>query len=170
MTLSYCQIAKIVAANPSLLEREAFGGRGGTIKVHIDRTRDDGKWTASALLQLPEILPDHATMQDPDFDIDEWREDFGGPRSVEKPLSEAIFADVFEAMEAKDSLIEFINAARRRDCPIEHAIAAAGEDLQEDYGKGGPVGYHYRGRPIDPINDGPDVSIDDIIDQASRIS
>jgi hypothetical protein len=169
MTLNYCQIAKIVVANPSLLDRAARGGGGGTIKVHIDRTRDDGKWTASALVRLPEARPDRATMQDPDFDIDEWREDFGGSATVLKPLSDALFADVFEAMEAKDSLIDFINEARRRDCPIEHAIAAASEDLQEDYGKG-RVGYRYNGRPIEPINDGPGVSIDEIIEQASKLS
>lgn len=169
MTLSYCQIAKIVAANPTLLDREAWGGRGGNIKVHIDRTRDDSRWTASAYLPLPETLPDNATMQDPDFDIDEWRQDFGGPASVLKPLSDALFADVFEAMEAKEAIIDFINEARQRDCPIEHAIAAAGEDLQEDYGKG-RVGYSYNGRPIEPINDGPGVSIDEIIRQASELS
>lgn len=169
MTLSYCQIAKIVVANPSLLDREAPGGRGGTIKVHIDRTRDDGKWTASALLRLPEPMPDRETMQDPDFDFDEWRQDFGGPRTALKPLSHALFADVFEAMEAKESLIDFINAARLRDCPIEHAIAAAGEDLQPGYGQG-RVGYSFNGRQIEPINDGPDVSIDEIIEQASKLS
>lgn len=168
MTLSYCQIAKIVASNPSLLDRAALG-RDGTIKVHVDRTRDGGKWTASAIVPLPETLPDRETMEDPDFDTDEWREDFGGTSTVLKPLSGAHFADVFEAMEAKDSLIDFINEARRRDCPIEYVIAAAGEDLQPDYGQG-RVGYSYNGRPIKPINDGPDVSIDEIIKRASELS
>lgn len=170
MTLSYCQIAKIVVANPSLLDRAARGGKVGTIKVHIDFTREDGKWTASAIVPLPPSYPDRATMADPDFDLDEWLQDFGGPSSALRPLAEAVFADVWEALEAKEALVDFNNEARRRDCPIEHAIAAAGEDLQEGYGSGGRVGYHYRGRPIEPINDGPGVSIDEIIEQASKLS
>jgi hypothetical protein len=132
LTLSYCQIAKIVVANPSLLHREAFGGRGGTIKVHIDCTRDDGKWTMSARIWH------HGTYRNDD----EFDDDINTGHWSETRLVGVVLEDVWEAMQAKEDIVDFINSARQRECPIEHAIAAAGEDLQEDYGKGGAIGYH----------------------------
>lgn len=132
MALSYCQIAKIVVANPSLLDREARGGRGGNIKVHIDRSRADGKWTMSARTWHPGTY----------LTQDEFDDDINTGHWSEAQLAGVVLEDVWDAMQAKEAMVDFINSVRQRECPIEHAIAATSEDLQEDYGKGGRIGFH----------------------------
>lgn len=134
--MNYCNLAKIIVANAFLLHNEADRF---SVKIHIDRTRDDGKWAMSAIQRTP-IVPDFE--YDEDFDLDEWDQDFGGFITKESKLEGALFEDVFEAMAAKEMIITMINSFRLSYSPFESAHAAANEDQQGGYGKGGGIGFY----------------------------
>lgn len=138
MPLSYSQIGKVVVANAALLRREATNL---SVKVHIDRTRDDGKWTMSHKVWVPGT---YETDDEFDDDINTGHFDL-------IPISGVVLDDVWDAMKAKEDIINFINSARERPFPIEHAISASYQDIHEEYGET-TRGYHFNGTDssIDP--------------------
>jgi len=126
---NYCRAAKIVVANSRLLDRSH---NKHSLKVHIDRTRDDGKWTMSLQVWVP-----GTSRNDDEYDDDINR---GYTQSV--PLKDVVLDDVWDALAVKEAVIDVVDAARERECPYEHVLAVSMQDLQPGYGEGRAIGYH----------------------------
>lgn len=145
-----CPLAKILVSNPSMLDREADRY---SIKVHIDRTRDDGKWTMSS-----KVWVDAGYDREDDMPLGNYRL---------TQLKDVVLADVWAAIEAKDAMISLINRCRDSAMPIEAAMCIANEDLQEDYGKGGGIGFHKFGDDEEEDHDDPQ-GLDDAFQHGRR--
>jgi len=126
---NHCRAAKIVVANSHLLSRNH--GRH-SLKVHIDRTRDDGKWTMSTQVWVP-----GTSRNDDEYDDDINR---GYTKSV--ALRAVVLEDVWDALAIKEAVIDLVDAARERENPFEYVLAASKEDQQPGYGESRQRGYH----------------------------
>lgn len=130
MTSIYCRAGKIIVDNPEILRLQQ---NKHTIKVHIDRSRSDGKWTMTARIAWTPPRPQTADQFDDD-------PDFG--HSTMKKLKDVVLEDVWDALAVKERLLDLIASARSSACPYEYALAAANEDQQEGYGTSGGIGFH----------------------------
>lgn len=148
--MKLCPLAKIIVANPIILSEAAWEF---SFKIHIDRTRDDGKWTMSRRIWCG------------GDEVDEDGMPLGSWSFV--PLAGALFDDVFEAMQAKAHMGDLINRCRESTIPIETALAISHEDLQPGYGTSDGIGFHQFDEDGDKDHDDP-MGLDDAFQHGGR--
>ncbi|NMA97550.1 MAG: hypothetical protein GX970_05460 [Phyllobacteriaceae bacterium] len=129
MAKVHCRAAKIIIDNSALLDKEHHKR---SLKVHIDRTRDDGKWTMSRVEWVPGTSRND----------DEYDDDINRGYFEHIPLKNCVLDDVWDALAVKEAIIEVVASARQREFAFEHVLAVSAQDLQPGFGEDRPRGYH----------------------------